>query len=168
MTFQNFGYFCHFINSLVDHLHLHISHPKFRNYIFITLFSSPHSFCQYCKPDYKHTRPLLPLHFAEPVVINSLLLTEAIQYGQRVEKAKIFLQTVEGQKLLIEIVTLGYQKIISLEAVGVSAVKIVFTQVRLTPIIQTSVARRVPQEEYSNSKTDCLLTVWFRGIKGRN
>ncbi|EAC9516278.1 alpha-L-fucosidase, partial [Listeria monocytogenes] len=68
-------------------------------------------------------------------------------YGQRVEKAKIFLQTAEGPQLLTEIVTIGYQKIISFEAVGVSAVKIVFTQVRQTPIIQTMAARYVPQEE---------------------
>lgn len=105
------------------------------------------AFGQYWKPDLEDKRPWLTLHFAEPVVINTLVLKEAIQYGQRVEKAKIFLQTVAGPQLLTEIVTIGYQKIISFEAVGVSAVKIVFTQVRQTPIIQTMAARYVPHEE---------------------
>lgn len=74
------------------------------------------------------------LQFAQPQKVNCIVLQEAIQYGQRIKKARIILKNGSFTREL-ELTTIGRKRIISFPAEEISSIKVITEDTKPSPML---------------------------------
>lgn len=85
---------------------------------------------EYWSPEDNDVEPWLEFTFEEKVTINTLIMGEAIQQGQQIEKVSLFGKENGEWVEITEVGSIGYKKIVEFSDLTVEGLKIVFTQFR--------------------------------------
>ena len=82
----------------------------------------------------EYANQVINLSFSEPVEVNSIMIREMIQYGQRVQTFEISLDGAEDQPV-IKATTIGRKRILTFPTQKVSTINIKILQAKAPPVI---------------------------------